>query len=316
MPTVFYKEKDADDNTYTSSVPVNAGIYTKKAELAASGGFSAATATVDFVINKAMLTVTTFPYYVHCGTDPAGINFTHSYDISGFVNGEDETVLLQRPVENIAGDISAATPPGVYPDKVLISGGAAANYTFTYHPASLTIFDDCATNQCIPFNQVVIMRWNNTLTVVNNPANNGGYTFTSYKWYRNGQEISTEQSWSAGAHGEKLNPADVFHVELTAEGITGILRSCDGRITLKSMEIKAWPNPVSKGETLYVEADVDEELLQGAVIEVYNISGNRIDRLNVQGRLTPVSIKYASGAHFFVLIGKDGFRKELKIVVQ
>jgi hypothetical protein len=167
-----------------------------------------------------------------------------------------------------------------------------------------------------PFGQIVQMRWNNTLTVINNPANNGGYTFTSYKWFRNGQEIGAGQSWSAGKDGEKLNPTDIYYVVVTANGITGEMRTCESSVTLRSMEVKARPNPVSQGQTLYVEADVDGELLEGAVIEVYNSSGIPVGQMKVQGRLTPIDIRYAAGIHFFKLRGKDGFTQTLKVIVK
>jgi hypothetical protein len=167
-----------------------------------------------------------------------------------------------------------------------------------------------------PFDQIVQMRWNNTLTVINNPANNGGYYFTSYKWYRNGQEIGTDQSWSAGKDGEKLNPADVYSVAVTARGITGEMRSCESSVALRSTEVKAWPNPVSQGQTLYVEAGIDGEWLKDAVIEVYNAFGNRVEQMKVQGRITPVDVRYSTGVHLFKLTGKDGFIQTLKVVIQ
>jgi len=37
--------------------------------------------------------------------------------------------------------------------------------------------------------------------------------------------------------------------------------------------------------------------------------------IQVQGRLTPVNIKYNNGTYIFVLRGNDGFRKELKIII-
>jgi hypothetical protein len=159
------------------------------------------------------------------------------------------------------------------------------------------------------------VRWNNTLTVINNPANNGGYAFTSYRWFRNGQEISTGQSWSAGANGESLSPADMYYVEVTGD-FEGTLRTCESAVSLRNMKVNAYPNPVAAGQTLYIQADVDDELLEEAVIEVYNMTGNRVGQLRVQGRLTPVSVKYHAGVHVFILKGKDEFSKELKVVVQ
>ena len=51
------------------------------------------------------------------------------------------------------------------------------------------------------------------------------------------------------------------------------------------------------------------------MIEVYDITGNRVDYLQTQGRLTPVNVRYATGMYIFVLKGAEGFMKELKVVV-
>ena len=54
--TYYYKVKDADDNTYTSVVPENAGIYTIKVEVAETANYASGSATGDFTIDKAPLT--------------------------------------------------------------------------------------------------------------------------------------------------------------------------------------------------------------------------------------------------------------------
>jgi hypothetical protein len=82
------------------------------------------------------------------------------------------------------------------------------------------------------------------------------------------------------------------------------------------MIVKAYPNPVSTAQTLYIDADIDENLLHGAVIDVYSISGTHIERIKVQGRLTTLTLRnYVTGAYLFVLNG-NGFRKDLKVVVE
>ncbi len=49
--TYQYKAKDANDNTYTATVPTKAGDYTIKATVAQSSNYNGATATADFKIN-------------------------------------------------------------------------------------------------------------------------------------------------------------------------------------------------------------------------------------------------------------------------
>ena len=54
--TFYYKTKDADDETYTTVVPENAGNYTIKVQVAESANYASGSATADFTISKAVLT--------------------------------------------------------------------------------------------------------------------------------------------------------------------------------------------------------------------------------------------------------------------
>ena len=51
--TYLYKVKDADDTTYSDTLPINAGDYTVKATFAATDNYNEVTATADFTIAKA-----------------------------------------------------------------------------------------------------------------------------------------------------------------------------------------------------------------------------------------------------------------------
>jgi hypothetical protein len=89
-------------------------------------------------------------------------------------------------------------------------------------------------NKPIPFDEIVKMRWNNTLTVINNPANRPpiGYGFREIEWYRDGSNIGAGQSYYAG-NGKLLDENAVYRVQLKYD-TDGSLRSCDGSITLKT----------------------------------------------------------------------------------
>jgi len=169
----------------------------------------------------------------------------------------------------------------------------------------------------IPFEQVVKMRWNNTLTVITPAENNGGFYFTSYKWFCNDKEISTEQSWSISEKGDWINPADEFYVEFTAEGYSETLRTCKSFVVLRDIDMKFYPNPVSKGQIVHIEVDMNAKCLKDAVVEVYNMAGNLMETLPLNSSLRiSVDGKYAAGDYLLVLKGKDGFRKEMKVMVQ
>jgi hypothetical protein len=84
----------------------------------------------------------------------------------------------------------------------------------------------------VQFELLIKQRWN-LLLVNNNPKTNGGYFFTEFKWFKNGEDINNPlQYYSAYASNAKnneylLNPKDVFNVDLnTEEGIK--INTCYG----------------------------------------------------------------------------------------
>jgi len=171
-------------------------------------------------------------------------------------------------------------------------------------------------NRPIPFEQITIIRWGQAVSVINNPENNGGYVFNSFRWFRNDdiEPFSTSQWWSANAI-DNPNPDDIFRVEVvTAEGRT--LRSCHEIVVLNTAEINLFPNPALVGQTFYVEVDIHEDFLQNAMLTVYNAMGVRQGQLALQGQLTPVNLNLSAGVHVVVLSDSQGFRKEIKTVVR
>jgi hypothetical protein len=170
---------------------------------------------------------------------------------------------------------------------------------------------------CIPFDNIVVTRWNNTLTVINNPENNGGYTFTSFAWYRNGEYIGNGQSWSAGNNGERIKSTDSYRVELTAQGLSRTLNTCESVLTLQSSSLSAYPNPVSKGQTVFVKTDLNHESLDDATLEMYNPEGRLIETWPASTAMEiPVLPNYSAGIYVVELKTKNGTRRRTKILVK
>jgi hypothetical protein len=69
-------------------------------------------------------------------------NPTFTYSITGFVNNEDETVLLDSPIASCSADDYSLV--GTYP--IVLSGGNASNYAFVYVSGILTITYNTATS--------------------------------------------------------------------------------------------------------------------------------------------------------------------------
>jgi hypothetical protein len=186
-------------------------------------------------------------------------------------------------------------------------------------PGGKTQTDTILINKPIPFQKVTRVYWNNTLIVVNNPENNGGFKFTSYKWFRNDEltPFNTEQWWTIDNQGERpLGATNIYRLELTAQGVSGILHTCQSdNIFLGPIRIETHPNPVTQGGVLYVENDIEENLLKDAVIRVFNINGQLVETIPARQQ-NIINIRYGRGVYILVLEGKDGLRRETKIIVK
>jgi uncharacterized spore protein YtfJ len=206
---------------------------------------------------------------------------------------ESHTVYLNNLGENI------------YSIVIVTQDNHELSYTLTIHKP-------------IPFEDLVITRWDNTMTVYTHPVALPGYTFNAlctYQWYRDGMPIAgaTGQTWSASENGETL-PAGTYHVE--AQTPKGTVRSCGNSFTPSSAPVvvlNAYPSPVFFGQTLYIEAD---ETYNHAKVDIYSIFGNYVGSLHLQGLLTPVDMRYTAGAYVFVIKNPNGTQERLKIIVK
>ena len=132
--TFEYKNSDEADSEYTDAVPTEAGTYIVKANIAATDGHDAATATAEFTIEKKIV-----------GLRWSGISFTYdgkshapSAAVTNAVEGDELEVTVTGAEKN-AGEHAAAASK--------ITGDKAANYelpstvsqTYVIAKAPLTI---------------------------------------------------------------------------------------------------------------------------------------------------------------------------------
>lgn len=168
----------------------------------------------------------------------------------------------------------------------------------------------------IPFNSIVVQKWNNILAVNNNAATNGGYVFKDYQWFRNGEKIGTnKQYYSAGGkETDILDKAALYSVRMTtADGKS--FSTCQGSALLKSSSTKVYPNPVNALEVISLETDMDEDMLKGAKLQVYTIAGSLEKSIPVVGKITPFTLSKA-GTFIVKLRTKSGFEEEFKIIAK
>ena len=120
-PTIMFKVKGADDNTYTVTAPKKVGEYTVKVSVAATAEWKAATKTFDFAIAKKVLTAT--------GTKVYDGNATVSATLTGVVEGDAVTATITMTSKNIDATVQS----------VMLEGADKDNYTINIENVSVTI---------------------------------------------------------------------------------------------------------------------------------------------------------------------------------
>ena len=121
--TYQYKLTSAEDNTYTDTVPTDAGEYTVKATFPANTNYNETTATANFTISKKELTATvTAQDKTYDGTNTAEVT---KVELAGMVSGE--TVTATASDAKFAG-VNARNDQTVTA-TITLSGDKAKNYT-------------------------------------------------------------------------------------------------------------------------------------------------------------------------------------------
>ena len=111
VPTIMFKAKGADDNTYAATAPKKAGEYTVKISVEVTAEWKAATKTFDFAITPMVI----------------GVDWEHSYNNSNVISG--------APAELRAGDEAMITVTmssanvGATVQSFELTGKDAGNYS-------------------------------------------------------------------------------------------------------------------------------------------------------------------------------------------
>lgn len=121
VPTIMFKAKGADDNTYTATAPKNAGEYTVKVSVEGTAEWKGATKAFDFAITPMVI----------------GVDWEHEYNNSNIITGE--------PAELIYGDEAMITVTmsnanvGATVQSFKITGKDAGNYSLAIENVNVAI---------------------------------------------------------------------------------------------------------------------------------------------------------------------------------
>jgi len=231
---------------------------------------------------------------------------------TGFADSDSPADLGDLTVTTTATESSL---PGIYP---ITAGGAQnTNYEITYKSGKLTIEKlDQSINS---YDEIPSMDLGNTFSI-NAKASSG----LSVAYDSSDPTIATVES------NGKVSAVGEGTVTITLTQVGNVIYNAAKPVVLKFVvsnmtgmdhvavrPITVYPSPAAKSSPVYVSADVDETLLSGATIDVYNTSGSLIKSVEVTGKLTKVDLPSVAGTYVFVLKGKAGVViKNMKVVVK
>jgi len=173
---------------------------------------------------------------------------------------------------------------------------ASGSYTFTNvtsnHTISVSFVPECLSN-------IIVQVWDDVLSVINNPANNGGYTFTGYQWLKNGVEIAGETSGNLYLTNDADKTMSDYTCRVTtSNGLT--LQSCPLQVSAKS-SISAYPNPTDG--TIIVESSA---LKEGDKINVYGSAGTLVKQYLATPNQTKIDLgNQPKGVYIIKVNGKQ-----------
>ena len=275
--TYLYKVKDADDTTYSDTLPINAGDYTVKATFAATDNYNEVTATDDFTITKATYNMTGVEFenasYTYDGSEktltisgtlPTGVIVAYENNKltnAGSVTAKAKFTIADSDNYYAIDDMRATLTITKAKPTVSISakpdslrGGGKVTLTVTGVPEEGNVIVTCD-------NGITVDNANGTYSAVL-PNRTVDYTFTlNYTGVENGNYSDATDTCTVSVtrrHTSSVTPGNTVSVPSTP----------NGTVTVS-------PSAASKGETVTITTKPSEGYELGS-IEVLDKNGDSL----------------------------------------
>ena len=234
-------------------------------------------------------------------------NFTLNYDIV-YGNVEYHSVVFDSKAQKAGfadiakqtanGNIDVLLPSGVTPDiynaSVVFDNGPVTKKL----PVSFTVSYPSS---------IILQKWNDVLALLNS-SYNGGYDFSGFQWYKNGQAIDGANESYLYIENGQLDTNAQYQVKVT-RAVDGVsLFTCSFQPTLHT-DVLVYPTLLSKGSHVTIKMD---EQGQGLLL---NISGLKIKQQNFNPGENRMLVPDCAGTYVLVITNSQGeSRKQLLIV--
>ena len=162
---------------------------------------------------------------------------------------------------------------------------------------------------------LVDQRWDDVVVVNNNPANNGGYKFSTYQWYKNGEMIEG----ATGQYYQEEGGLEGFYsVELdgvrTSDGAHVHFVTCEKYFSANA-SIRVYPVPANTTQEVTIELNMSEEELEGAILDIYDVRGAHVKSMSNLTPITKVGNFGAQGTYFGRIITGTNEIKTVKFII-
>ncbi len=161
---------------------------------------------------------------------------------------------------------------------------------------------------------IMDQRWNDVVVVNNNPETNGGHTFVGFQWYKNGVAIPGA-TYSNYQDKDGLN--GFYSVELIEQDANGNMvtfQTCETYFNSVS-SVKVYPVPANVHQDITIELDLTSEELEGAVLDIYSVTGAHISHVTDLQPITKIQGFKAQGTYFGRILTGTNEIKTVKFVI-
>jgi hypothetical protein len=221
-------------------------------------------------------------YEANCGEDVVTIEIAASDSARIFVNGAEHDAVSSVMLTGQSTVIAIAVESA--------SGVTVNEYQLT---VSAPLSDA----------RLYFQRWDNVLAINHNPATNGGYTVTGVRWYKNDELVSNEQfiRYDGGAYRAEV-------------AINGVWQRICPFVSTRATSVVAWPNPVSRGESLTLQLP---ETFVGGTLSIYSVAGTLVKTgVTLPTTLSNVRVDdLPAGIYLFRVNSINGNSETVKIVI-
>ena len=162
---------------------------------------------------------------------------------------------------------------------------------------------------------LVDQRWDDVVVVNNNPDNNGGYKFSTYQWYKNGEPING----ATGQYYQEVGGLEGFYsVELdgirVSDGAHVHFITCEKYFSANA-SIRVYPVPANTTQEVTIELNMTEEELEGAILDIYDVRGAHVKSISNLTPITKVGNFGAQGTYFGRIITGTNEIKTVKFII-